>query len=75
MQRYNMFNQIHKSLRVLLYDTAALIGRTDFDDPSQLDAVNERVKGVVIAFDKHDNLLKNNDYYLELYSSSYKTES
>jgi hypothetical protein len=53
MQRYNMFNQIHKSLRVLLYDTAALIGRTDFDDPSQLDAVTERVKGVVIAFDKH----------------------
>lgn len=53
MQRFNMFSQIHKSLRVLLYDTAALVGRTDFDDPSQLDAVNERIKLVMDSFDKH----------------------
>jgi hypothetical protein len=29
--RYNMFNQIHKALRVLLYDTGVLISQTDFD--------------------------------------------
>ncbi|MEJ0104799.1 MAG: hemerythrin domain-containing protein [Bacteroidota bacterium] len=53
MQRYNIFNQIHKSLRVLLYDTATLISRTDFDDPSQYETINERLKEVMNSFDKH----------------------
>jgi len=53
MQRYNIFNQIHKSLRVLLYDTATLVGRTDFDDPSQYEAINERLKEVMNSFDRH----------------------
>jgi hypothetical protein len=53
MQRYNLFNQIHKALRVLLYDTATLIGRTDFDDPSQYAIVNARLKQVLNSFDNH----------------------
>jgi hypothetical protein len=48
-----MFNQIHKALRVLLYDTATLIGRTDFDDPSQYEMANERLKEVLNSFDNH----------------------
>jgi hypothetical protein len=28
--RYNVFNQIHKALRSLLYDTAVCIQKTDF---------------------------------------------
>lgn len=53
MQRFNMFNQIHKSLRVLLYDTAAMIGRTDFDDAAQLETISERIRFVMTSFDKH----------------------
>jgi hypothetical protein len=30
MKRYNIFNQIHKGLRVVMYETATLIQQTDF---------------------------------------------
>lgn len=53
MSRYNIFNQIHKALRVLLYDTATLISQTDFDDPAQNQAVSERLQQVLTIFDKH----------------------
>lgn len=53
MARYNMFNQIHKGLRVLLYDTAAMLGRTDFDNAEQYEAVAGRVKEVMDMFDNH----------------------
>jgi len=53
MSRFNIFNQIHKSLRVLLYDTAALIGRTDFEDPDQYEIIAGRVREVTAAFDNH----------------------
>lgn len=53
MSRFNIFNQIHKALRVLLYDTAGLIGRTDFEDADQYDVVAKRVREVTAAFDKH----------------------
>ncbi|MES1214392.1 MAG: hemerythrin domain-containing protein [Bacteroidota bacterium] len=51
--RYNMFNQIHKALRVLMYDTATLISQTDFDDTKQEEAVKERLSLVLDLFDKH----------------------
>jgi hemerythrin-like domain-containing protein len=53
MSRYNIFNQIHKGLRVLLYDTAATLSRTDFDDAEQYNAVTIRVKEVMDMFDNH----------------------
>ena len=53
MSRYNIFNQIHKGLRVLLYDTAAMLGRTDFDDTVQYEAAAKRVREVMNMFDSH----------------------
>lgn len=53
MSRFNMFNQIHKGLRALLYDTAAMLARTDFEDADQYEAVADRVKRVMDVFDNH----------------------
>jgi len=51
--RYNMFNQIHKALRVLLYDTGVLISQTDFDNPLQADMVAERLNQLLDLFINH----------------------
>ncbi|MCW3117588.1 MAG: hypothetical protein JWM28_1670 [Chitinophagaceae bacterium] len=51
--RYNLFNQIHKALRVLMYDTATLISQTDFDNPQQAEDVSERLYQLLELFDKH----------------------
>ena len=51
--RYNMFNQIHKALRVLLYDTGVLISQADFDNPQEADNVAERLNQLLDIFDKH----------------------
>ena len=53
MQRYNSFNQIHKALRVMMYDTATLISQTDFDNPQQEEVVTERLNVLLTMFDKH----------------------
>lgn len=51
--RYNTFNQIHKGLRVLLYETATHLQQADLSDPvSGADAV-EQVNEVVYLFDSH----------------------
>ncbi|HEX2605808.1 MAG TPA: hemerythrin domain-containing protein [Flavisolibacter sp.] len=51
--RYNMFNQIHKGLRALLYDTALLLQRTDLSDSEELRSATDRVKLVADLFDDH----------------------
>ena len=38
MSRFNVFNQIHKGLRAMLYDTALTLQQTHFDDAGQADA-------------------------------------
>ncbi|MGC4035292.1 MAG: hemerythrin domain-containing protein [Chitinophagaceae bacterium] len=53
MPRFNIFNQIHKSLRVLMYDTALMIGRTDFDNAEQYSTVAKQIRETVDAFDGH----------------------
>lgn len=53
MQRYNMFNQIHKGLRVLLYDTATLMQHTDFWNVEEAAGAIGRVREVIFLFDKH----------------------
>lgn len=53
MQRYNMFNQIHKGLKALLYDTAIHIQHTDFWNVDDAAVVIERIREVVFLFDKH----------------------
>ena len=50
--RYNVFNQIHKGLRALLYDTAMCIQQTDFSKDNAAETVN-KVSLVVDLFDEH----------------------
>jgi hypothetical protein len=51
--RYNIFNQIHKALRALLYDTALYIQQTDFTDAAEREKVLEKIQVIVEMFDKH----------------------
>ena len=51
--RYNMFNQIHKALRVLMYDTGVLLSQTDFDIPQEADPVSERLNQLLDIFERH----------------------
>ena len=53
-QRYNVFNQIHKALRALFYDTAMAIQQTDFDKP-QAAATIARVQHVLDLLDDHSH--------------------
>ena len=51
-QRYNVFNQIHKGLRGMLYDTALRLQQTDFSHP-QASVVVEQLNQVLLFFDEH----------------------
>ena len=53
MQRYNMFNQVHKGLRALLYDTAIFIQHTDFWNVDEAGDALRRIREVVSLFDRH----------------------
>lgn len=52
MQRYNVFNQIHKGLRGVLYNTALQIQQTDFTGP-EADATIDQLQQVLLFFDTH----------------------
>jgi len=52
--RYNVFNQIHKALRHLFYDTALAIQQTDFDKPSAAGTVS-KVRLVLDLLDEHSH--------------------
>ena len=51
--RYNIFNQIHKALRSLLYETAALIQQTDFTDATESEEALKKIHQIVDIFEKH----------------------
>ena len=51
-QRYNVFNQIHKGLRGMLYETAIQVQQTDFSRP-EAQVVVDQLKQVLLFFDKH----------------------
>jgi hypothetical protein len=53
MKRYNIFYQVHKGLRALLYETAIQIQQTDFINDEETELVLEQVKNLVELFDKH----------------------
>ena len=53
MQRYNIFNQIHKGLRALLYETALQIQHTDFWNVEEANDMIVRINEVVRLFEKH----------------------
>jgi hypothetical protein len=61
MNRYNIFNQVHKGLRSLLYETALTIQQTDFMQKEEARLALEKVTLVVELFEKHahteDNFL------------------
>ncbi|GAB4016563.1 hypothetical protein GCM10028808_45410 [Spirosoma migulaei] len=51
-QRYNVFNQIHKGLRGMLYDTATRLQQTDFSQSGASEAVDQLAQ-VLLFFDDH----------------------
>ena len=51
--RFNPFNQIHKGLRALLYDTALLIQHADFTRADDKRKVSDRIELVGQLFDSH----------------------
>jgi len=51
--RYNIFYQIHKPLRALLYHTAAELQRTDFNKQQEAEEALANIRTVVDLFDKH----------------------
>ena len=53
MNRYNIFYQVHKGLRVLLYETATFLQQADFTREDELAVVKEKVNEVIYLFDKH----------------------
>jgi hypothetical protein len=53
MERYNIFYQIHKGLRVMLYNSATLIQRTDFTNEEEAAEAIDRINEVILLFDKH----------------------
>ncbi|MDB5251057.1 MAG: hypothetical protein JWP27_226 [Flaviaesturariibacter sp.] len=53
MQRHNIFNQIHKGLRALLFDTALHLQRTDFTNEVEAEEALNKVREAVLLFDEH----------------------
>jgi Hemerythrin HHE cation binding domain len=53
MNRYNIFYQVHKGLRALLYETALLLQHTDFTNADEAELAIEQLQSVVELFDKH----------------------
>ncbi|HJW18110.1 MAG TPA: hemerythrin domain-containing protein [Flavisolibacter sp.] len=53
MQRFNIFNQVHKGLRAALYETALQLQQADFTSITESEAVLEKVKEVVMLFEEH----------------------
>lgn len=58
--RYNTFNQIHKGLRALLYDTAMKLQQTDLSDSDKAIAAIEQVHETLFLFESHAH---GEDYY------------
>lgn len=52
MSRYNIFNQVHKGLRALLFETALQLQQTDFDT-DEAETVVQQLQVLIDLFDKH----------------------
>jgi hemerythrin-like domain-containing protein len=53
MQRYNIFYQVHKGLRAMLYETALLLQQTDFTGSEETEPVIAQLEVILELFDKH----------------------
>ena len=53
MNRYNIFYQVHKGLRALLFETGIYLQQADFTREEEVAKVVEKAKEVAHVFDKH----------------------
>lgn len=53
MERYNIFNLIHKGLRAALYQTALQLQQTDFTVDEESEQALNKVREIVMLFDGH----------------------
>jgi hypothetical protein len=53
MQRYNIFNQLHKGLQALLYDTAMMLQQTDFSQSAEGRYALEKLDTLIHLCDQH----------------------
>jgi len=53
MNRFNIFYNVHKALRSMLFETAALLQQTDFSDSEEAQLAIAQVDEVLRVFDKH----------------------
>lgn len=51
--RYNSFNQVHKGLRALLYETALKIQQTDLSQSAEAEPVIQQIEEVLFLFESH----------------------
>lgn len=62
MERYNIFQLIHKGLRAALYQTAVQLQQTDFTVEDEAEGALNRVKEVIMLFEGHAH--KEDNYIL-----------
>jgi Hemerythrin HHE cation binding domain len=53
MNRYNIFYQVHKGLRAMLYETALCLQQTDFTNADETETVLAQLESVIDLFDSH----------------------
>jgi hypothetical protein len=53
MKRYNLFNQVHKGLKALLFETALCLQQTDFSNTDEAEAALAQLETVITLFEKH----------------------
>src|SRR5689334_5651163 len=53
MERYNIFQLIHKGLRAALYHTALELQQTDFTDEQETEESLNKVREIVMLFEHH----------------------
>jgi hypothetical protein len=51
--RFNVFNQIHKALRALMFETALIMQQTDFTDPENAAPILEQTDMLLDIMDNH----------------------
>lgn len=53
MERYNIFNLIHKGLRASLYHTCLQLQQTDFTSDQETEEALNRVREIIMLFEEH----------------------
>jgi hypothetical protein len=62
MERFDIFNGVHKALRAMLYDAALSLQQTDFSRIHEKEAVMQKILKVIQLFDTHAQ--QEDDYVL-----------